>query len=655
MNKQNEPRELVKIIEEEIVSPETQKEIAEKYDSDSATRDIKGLIGYLVMIIALSMAVFHLYTSGFGLLETLRQRAAHLAFVLPLAFLLYPAFRNRKTNQPTFMDYLLAILSVISAGYVVFQYKEILLRGGMPMQVDIIMGILTTILVLEAVRRVVGKELAIIALVFLVYGYFGPFMPGIFAHKGASLSRLIDHLYMIPEGIFSIALGTSATYIVLFIIFATFLEKSGLGIVIQDLSLALAGTSSGGPAKVAIVTSACFGSINGSAAANVVTTGAFTIPLMKRIGYQKEFAAGVEAVSSTAGQLMPPIMGSAAFIMADYMGIPYLEVVKAAIIPVLLYYTGVFTMVHIRAKKLGLQGLPKELLPKALEVLKKRGHLLVPLVLVIVLLVMRYTPLFVGFWGIIFTVIAAALKKETRMSFKDILWALETGAKRTVPVAIATACVGLVIGICTLTGVSSIISNYILNISQGYLMVTLFMVMLLSILMGMGLPTVAVYVLLATVAVPVIANYNVPMLAAHFFVFYFGLMANVTPPVAIPAYAAAGLANANPSKVGWVAFKLALAGFIVPYMFIMSPELLLIDFTWLSLLHVGLTSILGVVLLGIAVENYLLAPLWKWQRLIILIGSLSLINPGLYTDFVGVFALLIVVVMQKQRKTQAAV
>lgn len=654
MKEQNDSRELASIIGEDIVSPETQKELTEKYDSESATRDLKGLIGYVVMVIALAMAVFHLYTSGFGLLETLRQRAVHLCFVLPLTFMLYPAFRKRKTNRPTGIDYLLSILSVISVGYVVFQYEAILLRGGMPTQTDIIMGVLSTILVLEAVRRAVGKELAIIALVFLAYGYFGPYMPGIFAHKGASLSRLVDHLYMIPEGIFSIALGTSATYIVLFVIFATFLERSGLGIVIQDLSLALAGGASGGPAKVAVVTSACFGSINGSAAANVVTTGAFTIPLMKRIGYQKEFAAAVEAVASTAGQLMPPIMGSAAFIMADYMGIPYLEIIKAAIIPVILYYTGVFTMVHIRAKKLGLQGLSKDMLPNVIEVLKKRGHLLIPFVLVIVLLVMRYTPLFVGFWGIIFTVVAAALKKETRMSLKDILWSLETGAKRTVPVAIATACVGLVIGICTLTGVSSIISNYILNISQGYLIITLIMVMLLSILMGMGLPTVAVYVLLATVAVPVIADYNVPMLAAHFYVFYFGLMANVTPPVAIPAYAAAGLAGANPSKVGWAALKLALGGFIVPYMFIMSPELLLIDFTWFSLLHTGLTAVLGVVMLGIVVENRLLAPLLRWQRLIILAGSLSLIKPGLFTDFAGVVILLGVIIVQKYQKPKEA-
>ncbi|WP_167577892.1 TRAP transporter permease [Ammoniphilus sp. YIM 78166] len=631
----------------DLISSELQEEVSKKYDTESTFRNPAGILAAVILALSLAMAVFHLYTAGFGLLETIRQRAVHLMFVLALVFLLYPARRKSKTNRVTWMDMLLAMLSIISVGYVVFQYKDILMRGGMPNQVDIFMGSLAIVLVLEAVRRAVGKELAIIAMVFLAYAYYGPYMPGIFAHSGASFKRLIDHLFMIPEGLFSIALGTSATYIVLFIIFGTFLERSGLGLLIQDLALALAGKTIGGPAKVSVMTSALFGSISGSAAANVVTTGAFTIPLMKRIGYSREFSGAVEASASTAGQLMPPIMGSAAFIMADYLGIPYSTIILAAVIPVALYYTGVFTMVHLRARKLGLRGLSAQELPLIKEALKERGHLLLPFLAVIVLLMMQYTPLFVGFWGIILTVLVSALRKNTRMSIQDIRWALETGAKRTVPVAIATASVGLVIGVSTLTGVASALGNYILHFSQGSLLLTLILVMLISILMGMGLPTVATYVLLATVAAPVIAKFDVPLLAAHFFVFYFGLMANVTPPVAIPAYAAAGLSGGSPSQTGWEALKLTLPAFIVPYMFVYSPQILFVDYTWIGVISIGLSAMTGVIILSCVIENYLVAPLSKWQRVVMLTAGLCMIKPGLLTDTFGITVLLFIYFLQR--------
>ena len=631
------------------ISEAEQKKLIEKYDSESAVRNLQGAAATMVKWFAIAMAVFHLYTSYFGALESLRHRAAHLLFVLPLAFTMYPASKKRKSDTPSVVDLVLAIMSLACCSYIVFNYKEIYMRGGIPNRLDIAMGVMTAVLVLEAVRRVVGIQLAIIASVFLGYAYFGPYMPGVFAHKGATLSRMVDHIYMIPEGIFSIALGTSSTYIVLFVIFATFLEKSGLGLVIKDLGMAIAGGTTGGPAKVAVLTSALFGTISGSAAANVVTTGAFTIPLMKSTGYNKEFAGAVEAVASTGGQLMPPIMGSATFIMADYLGVSYVEIIKAACIPAFLYFFAIFAMAHIRAKKLGLRGLARENLPRVWDVLKERGYLVLPFVVVVALLVMRFTPIYAGCWGIILAIASAGLKKTTRMSFSDIIWSLENGAKRVVPVAVACACVGLIIGVCTLTGVSTILGNYILRLSQGDMLLTLFLVTILAIIMGMGLPTTAVYILLVSVAAPTLSSFNLPKLAVHFFVFYFGLMANVTPPVAIPAYAAAGLANSDPGKTGWAAFKLAIPAFIIPYIFIYAPQMLMINPTLLGVVHVTVTSILGVVMIALAVENFFLTRLSILQRLLLFLGGIALMDAGWATDAVGLAIVIIVFMLQKMQ------
>jgi TRAP transporter 4TM/12TM fusion protein len=632
------------------VSAKNAEDVAETLESGVSKRDYFGLWGKVIGTFAVCMALFHLYTAAFGMLETIRQRSAHLFFVLPLAFLIYPATKKSIRSRPSVIDILLAALSAIGAGYIVINYEAILMRGGMPTTLDVIMGIMTILLVLEGARRALGFELAILATVFLLYGYFGPYIPGMFAHRGASIARLVDHLYLIPEGVFSVALGTSATYIVLFIIFGTFLEKSGLGQVVQDLALALAGKTIGGPAKVSIFASALFGSISGSAAANVVSTGVFTIPLMKRVGYQSEFAAAVEATASTAGQLMPPIMGASAFIMADFLGIPYFDIVKAAVIPVILYYTGVFVMVHMRARKLNLRGMEDHEIPKIGDVLRERGHLLIPLIVILALLVMQYTPLYSAFYAIIITVLVAQCRKSTRLSLKDILWALETGAKRTVTIACACAAVGLVIGVSMLTSVGNTIGEFLLVMAQGKLLIALFMVMLFALILGMGLPTVAAYIILATVAAPIlIGNFGVPKLVAHFFVFYFGLMANVTPPVAIPAYAAAGIAGSNPSRTGWAALKLALAGFLAPYLFVYSPEILLYQFTLAALpktVWVAATAIFGTFLLACAVEGFMRTPLPLWQRLLLGMASLLLVEPSVLTDIIAVGALSIVLACQ---------
>lgn len=630
------------------ISEEKQQEVLEKYDQESGIRKTSGAVKHFIRWYAIAMAIFHIYTSFFGLWATIRQRAMHLLFVMPLCYLMYPARKGAKRNNPSLLDWILAALSFATCIYIVINYNEIFLRGGLPTKLDVFMGCLCAVLVLEAVRRVVGPQLMIVAVVFLAYAYFGRYMPGILRHRGASLARMVDHMYMAPEGIFSTALGTSATFIVLFVIFAAFLQKSGMADLIRDLAMAIAGGAVGGPAKVSVITSAAFGTISGSAAANVVTTGAFTIPLMKSTGYEPEFAGAVEAVSSTGGQLMPPIMGSAAFIMADYLGVPYMTIIKAAIIPVVLYYSSIFFAVQYRAKKLGLKCMNKDELPKAWEVLKSRGHLLIPFFVVVLLLALRYTPIFAGCAGIISCVLSAALKKETRMSFKDIIDSLESGAKGCVSVAISCASVGLVIGVCTLTGLSTILGNYILALGQGNLLLTLFLVMFLAIIMGMGLPTVAVYILLVSVAVPVVASLEVPMLAAHFFVFYFGLMANVTPPVAIPAYAAAGLAHSSPSKTGWVAFRLALAAFLIPYLFMYNNAILMIDANIFEVIYSAISPMIGVFSLTLGLEGFMERRIPMWQRVLLVTGALALIVPGIASDVLGLLIVISVTLSQKK-------
>jgi TRAP transporter 4TM/12TM fusion protein len=626
------------------------KQIMEQYDSESAIRSLKGVADKIVKFIAIAMSLFHLYTSAFGLFPAIQHRAVHLAFVFPMVFLLYPASKKKLNSNSSVLDWVLAVLSIIGTGYVVVEYNRMVLRGGSPNKLDIVLAILTTILILEGVRRSLGKALVIIPAVFLIYAYFGQYMPGVFMHKGVSLSRLVNHMYMITEGIFGVALGTSATYIALFVIFSAFLEKSGLGSLINDLGLALTGWSVGGPAKMSVVTSALFGTISGSAVSNVVTDGVFTIPLMKRTGFPAVFSAAVEAVTSTGGQLMPPIMGAAAFIMADTLGVPYVEVAKAAIFPVVLYYSSLFIMVHLRARKLGLKGIPRNQLPRVRDVLKDKGHLMIPFFAVIIMLMLGFTPLFAGSWGIVLVIAVAACKKNTRMSFKDIIWSLETGAKRTLSVGICCASVGLIVGVFTLTGLSTVIGTYIIRLAQGNLILTLVFVMIVSLILGLGLPTVASYMLLASVAVPILAHLGINLMAAHFFIFYFGLMAGLTPPEALTSFSAASIAKANPNRVAWESLKLAAGGYLIPYTFVMSPQLLMVgSYSGFNIIFTFLSAFLGISMLAIAMEGFLFMPLKKWQRILILAGALALIYPGFLTDLFGCAIIILNIYVQRVR------
>lgn len=629
-------------------------EILEKYDAESRFRVFKSkYIARFISIIAVVFSLYHLYTSVLGAPATLKHRSIHIAFVLVLIFLLYPASKKANRHKLSWYDALLAILSVSTTVYIFVDYLGIIQRGGIPNNMDIVFGVILVVLVLEASRRVTGWALPILAILFVLYAIFGRGFSGIFRHRGYEWDMVVNQLYVTTEGIFGTAIGVSATYIFLFILFGAVLGRSGMGQFFNDIALALAGHTKGGPAKVAVIASGFLGSINGSAIANVVTTGTFTIPLMKKIGYKKDFAGAVEATASVGGQILPPIMGAAAFIMAEMLKMPYSSVALAAILPAGLYYIGIMTQIHLRASKDGLKGMKRSELPKLSEVMKERGHLLLPLLFLIYMLFFSgKTIIFSAFWTIIVTIVAAQVRKTTRMSLKDIAGALEDGARSALSVAIACAAVGIIVGVATLTGFGLKLANGIVTIGGESLFLTLLFTMIACIILGMGLPSIPTYIITATMAAPALVKLGVLPFVAHMFVFYFGLFANLTPPVALAAFAAAGISGGSPMRTGFVSMKLAIAGFIVPFTFVYNHSLLLIDTTLLEGIIVTLTSIAGVVMLGIATESYFMAPLAWPLRILMLAGAIMLITPNMLQDIIGVSVLVIVMFVQliKSRK-----
>ncbi|HBW37276.1 TRAP transporter permease [Desulfosporosinus sp. BICA1-9] len=639
------------ITEEEII-----QETLEKYDKESQFRkfDAKSKLALLVSVIAVSFSIFHLWVAGFGALEAIKLRSIHLTFVMVLIFLLYPARKKGLQSKPGIVDWFMVGLSVVVGLYMVFANEALAMRGGLAITQDYIMGALGILVVLEAGRRALGKELPILGALFLLYAYFGEHIPGSFGHSGFSIKRIISQMYLGSEGIFGIALGVSATFIFLFILFGAFLGETGMAKLINDSSMAIAGTSPGGPAKVAIFASGIMGTISGSAVANVASTGAFTIPLMKGIGYRPHFAAAVEAVASTGGQFMPPIMGAAAFVMAEILNIPYKDIMIAALIPAFLYYLAVFSMVHLEALKTGLKGVPRDQLPNMKLVLKERGHLILPLVAIVYLLVKGVTPTYAAFYGIIVAVAASLMRKSTRMSWRGFLKALEIGAKGSIGVAIATAVVGFIVGVSSLTSLGITLGDNILALAHGYLLPTLALTMVTAIILGMGMPTTAVYIVGATIAAPALLKLGIAPLAAHLFVFYFGNISNVTPPVALAAFAGAGIAGASPSRVGWTAARLASAGFLIPYIWIYSPALIA-QGSMTEILGAVVTATMGIIALACAVQGYMLTTTNVFHRLLLFVAAFGLIKPGLLTDTVGISVLILVFLWQRfQLKSEEA-
>lgn len=636
-------------------------ELMEQYDLEtSKLRKLTGKVALFITIVAILMSAFHLFTAWHGTLLAMKQRSLHLIFAFTLGFALYPGFKKSSKDKIDIMDWVLMILSIGVWGYIFFNVEAIALKGGQMSTTDMILGVLAVLLTLEVTRRVVGPELPIVTIVFLLFAYFGRHLPGVFAHRGFNVTRIVSHMYMTTEGIMGTPLGVSSTFVFMFILFGSFLDKTGVGEFFIDFAYALTGSTRSGPAMTSVLSSGLMGSISGSSVANTVTTGAFTIPLMKSVGYKPHYAGAVEATASTGGQIMPPVMGAAAFIMADFTGFPYISIVKAAIIPAVLYYIAVGTMVHLEACKLGLKGMPRESLPKVSNILRKQGYLTLPLIAIIFMLVKQFPPTMAALTGIVIGVIvafaASLIKKDDSFTPKDILGAMEAGAKGAVGVACACACAGMIVGVVTLTGFGLKIAEVIVLIAKGKLIPTLLLTMVSSIILGMGLPTTAKYIVLATMAVPAITKLGVNLMSAHLFILYFGVVADVTPPVALAAYAGAGIAGANSMKTGFQAFKLAIGAFIIPYIFVINPNLIMVDsvvgttVNWLPItaaLPTIVTALIGTVCLAGTVESYLFGNLRIWQRVILLVAAFALLDPKLLTDAIGLGALAVIFVTQR--------
>lgn len=640
----NEERALKEQVQEIDIN-----EIMAKYDKESAFRRLSGFQKRLVSAIAILFSLFQVYTGAMGVLPAQLQRSIHLAFVFVLIYLLYPFSSKMNKNGFYWVDVILAAVSGACALYITVNYETLIYRAGDYTALDYIVGGIAILLVIEAARRVVGLPIAVIASIFLIYAKVGPYMPGFLNHRGYSIERIIGHMYYTTEGILGVPIGVASTFIFLFILFGSFLEKTGIGKFFIDLANAVAGFAAGGPAKVAVLTSALEGTVSGSSVANTVGSGSFTIPLMKSLGYKPEFAGAVEAAASTGGQIMPPIMGAAAFLMAEFIGIPYLEIAKAAAIPALLYFTGIFIMVHLEAKKLGMRGLKKEELPKLSKVLKERGYLFLPLAGIIYFLVKGSTPIKAALYGLLLAILASLIRKETRLSFKDFLEALENGARGALGVSIACACAGIIVGTITLTGLGLKLGNGLISLSGGNLLLTLIFTMISSLILGMGAPTTANYIITSTIAAPAIVMLGIPVLCAHMFTFYFGIIADITPPVALAAFAGSAIAKSNPLKTGINASKLAIAAFIIPYMFVFNPALLLIDTTPLQVIQIIITSVVGMVGIGAAMEGYFLTETSIPERVLFLAGGFMLVDPDLITDVIGLAVLGVLFVYQKKK------
>lgn len=582
-------------------------------------------------------------------------RIIHLGFALIMIFLLTPTFRRSKLDRIGITNYLLIAATAVITAAMFVRYDALIKMGGRCADIDVLLGILTMILMYEGARRVVSPGLSILSLIVLAYAFFGQYAPGMLATSGYSLKRLINHLVLGGEGIYGFALGVSAETIVVFVIFGAILQEVGISDYFYDLSNAIAGNSRGGPAKVAVISSSLMGMVSGETSANVATTGAFTIPLMKRVGYDKNFSGAVECAASAGGQILPPVMGATAFMLADTLGIPYIKLAIAALLPAMLYYTSVFATVHFRAVRLNLSS--SDDVKRDWLNLFKRSYLLLPMVGIVVLLVMNYTPTFAAFWGgIVTAIILSFVKKETRLNKEKLLTIMYNAAKTAMTLGTATAVVGIVVGTFSLTGITMTIARMIFQVTGGIKLLTLVMTMLVAMVLGMGLPTSAAYVLASISAAPALTLVGISDLYAHLFVFYYGCMSTITPPVATGAYTAAGLSGGNPNKIGFLSMRLAVAGFIVPFIFIYTPDLLLgSDVNIVATIFSFVVTALGLVFLCAAIEGVFLKKVPVWMRGLFLVVALMLIWPSVMLSVVGLVVAVVtfVIIVIHSKKTGA--
>jgi len=618
-------------------------------------RDFLPIWKTIIAVISIVFVSYHLYTARFGMPETIKHRAIHVGFILILVWLYFPATNKSPRNRPSYLDLGLVLTTLVVIAYTIISRDAFLIRAGVATTDNYIMGGILILLILEACRRSVGWQLLALGLIFLLYAFFGRYAPGVFSHRGYTIERIIYQMYLTGQGIFGIPIEVSSTFLIIFVILAATLERSGLGKLFNDLALGLGGRMVGGPAKVAVVASALIGTISGSAASNVATTGAFTIPLMKRVGYKPHFAGAVEAAASTGGQIMPPIMGSAAFIMAEFLGMKYIDIAAAAIIPSLLYFASVFFQIDLRARSMGLKGLDKSELPDVKATVFRYGHMIFPIIVLVYLMTSGRTPLFAAFYTVLFTVILSWVRKETRIGPKAARDIAVAASRSSLSIGVAMANAGFIIAVLAMTGIGAILADNIVLLSQGRVIIALVLCMVVAIILGMGLPTSACYVIAASIAVPILTKMGVAPFQAHFFIFYYACLSTITPPVALAAYVGAGLAGAKSSEVGWTAFKLALAGFIVPFFFVYSPAMLLIADSATEVIFAAVTGLAGTALLAVGVEGYLTIKLPVWLRVVFLAAALLLITPGWKTDLIGLgLAALAWVSIQLIKKSKAA-
>jgi len=607
------------------------------------------LISKLIAVIAVAMSVYHLYTGYFGVPEALQHRSTHLLFTLVLIFFLFPFSGKAWTKKIRWTDGILILLTLASIGHLFVNYEYVMTRYPYvhPLtRSDIIFGVLLTLLLVEGSRRVIGPALPITAGVFLIYGYVGPYLPGLLRHTGFTTEAIVDQLYMATEGIFGIPLGVSATYVILFIIFGTFLEKSGTGQLFMDFASSITGWTRGGPGKISCISSALFGTISGSAVANVMVDGWLTIPLMKRTGFKPPFACAVEATASTGGQIMPPVMGAAAFVMAEFLGVPYITICLHAMIPALLYYFALFMSIHFEAGRMGLKGVPKEELPSLRKVLATRGQMFIPLGVIVYMMTAGYTPMYACIYSTVAVVVLSILRKETRMGFWTIIKALEESAKNTLAVASACACAGIVIGVINLTGLGLKFTSLVLFLAGDSLIPALILTMLAGIVLGMGMPTTPAYIVQAALLIPALIKLGVAKIAAHMFVFYFSTISAITPPVAMAVYAAAGIGGAKLWPTGLWAMRIGATGFIVPFMFVYGTSLLFIGSAFEIVTSV-ISASFGVIALAAGMMGWFVKALKPWERVVLVTAAVLLIKPGLYTDAIGYILLASIFFLQK--------
>ncbi|MGZ8229507.1 MAG: TRAP transporter permease [Burkholderiales bacterium] len=613
---------------------------------------------HVIALVAVSMSLYHLTVAFIGAPQQFFFRSTHLLFALILVFLMYPTFRGTAAGaqehvkddaagyapsqaHASWIDLLFIIGACVTIGYIWFNHDHLLSRFVFvddPTTAELVLGTIFTLIVLEATRRVIGLALPVTAILFLLYAFF---------IAKTRPEQIIEIMYLTTEGIFGQTLGVSAAYVILFVVFGAFMERTGIGQLFMDFALALTGHTAGGPGKVAVVSSSLFGTVSGSAVANVLVDGPITIPLMKRTGFRPAFAAAVESVASTGGQIMPPIMGAAAFVMAEFLAVSYFQVTVWAAIPAVLYYVAVFFAVHFESKRVGLLGLPRSEIPRLGHVMRERGHLFLPLAVILGGLIMGYSAPLCALAGTLACVPVALLRKSTRaaINWRTIWHALEDGAKNSIAVALACACAGIIIGVITQTGAAINFTAVVLGLAQEMLVLALVLTMCAGIILGMGMPTTPAYIVMVSLLVPAIIKLGAIPPAAHMFAFYFAILSAITPPVALAVYAAAGIAHANLWQAGWTAVRVGAAGFVVPFMFVFEPSLLMIG-TWHEILHSFITATIGTICLAAGLFGYLLREARMWERVLLVAAALLLIKPGLVTDLIGAALLTLIVIVQ---------